>query len=262
MTKDMRKIAIVAFGIAALLLSAGPCACASEPVKYYTAKMLARYPHDISSYTQGLFFHEGRLYESTGQYGESTFREVDIETGRALQRLDFDRSYFVEGSVVLDGRLYILTWTNGLCFVYDIDGLQYLGQYHYPHEGWGLTTDGEYLITSEGSSYIYFIDPSDFSIEKTFQVQLNGRPVNYINELEYIEGKIWANVYMTENILIIDPASGNVEGVVDCSGLYKRGERSSRDDVFNGIAFNSIDGSVYVTGKYWKYLYKISLEEK
>lgn len=257
----MRPAFKIFLSVILLLSAASVSARAVEPVVYYRAKMVARYPHDISSYTQGLFFHDGRLYESTGQYGESTFREVDMETGRALQRLDFDAGYFVEGSVVLDGRLYILTWTNRLCFVYELDGLKYLGQFFYPHDGWGLTTDGTSLIASEGSSYIYFIDPSDFSIERKVQVFLNGKPVNYLNELEYIDGKIWANVYMTENILIIDPDSGNVEGVVDCSGLYGKNERSSRDDVFNGIAFDGRDGSVYVTGKYWKYLYKIELEE-
>ena len=257
----MRRITIAALSALLWAVSCGIPAMASEPVRYYKARMVARYPHDVSSYTQGLFFLDGRLYESTGQYGESTFREVDLKTGRALQRLDFDRRFFVEGSAVLDGKLYILTWTNRLCFVYDMDGLAYLGQFYYPHDGWGLTTDGTHLITSEGSSYIYFIDPSDFSISRKIQVSLNGRPVDYINELEYIDGKIWANVYLTENILIIDPGTGGVEGVVDCSVLYKKSERSSRDDVFNGIAYDDRDGSVYVTGKYWKYLYEIDLEE-
>lgn len=258
----MRKFIICVLYGAVLLSFLSVSAAAEEPVKYYVAKAVAKYPHDISSYTQGLFFHEGRLYESTGQYGESTFREIDINTGRALQRLDFDGRYFVEGSVVFGDRLYILTWTDGLCFVYELDGLRYLGQFHYPRQGWGLATDGTSLIASEGTSYVYFIDPEDFSTERSIQVVLNGRPVDYINELEYIDGKIWANVYMTENILIIDPASGKVEGVVDCSGLHVKGDRSMRDDVFNGIAYNAVDGSVYVTGKYWRYLYKIELEEK
>ena len=234
----------------------------SAQVRQYGVRVINRYPHDVTSYTQGLFIADGQMYESTGTYGGSTFRKVDIGTGKALRRLDFSRKYFVEGSVVFGDRLYILTWTDGLCFVYELDGLRYLGQFHYPRQGWGLATDGTSLIASEGTSYVYFIDPEDFSTERSIQVVLNGRPVDYINELEYIDGKIWANVYMTENILIIDPASGKVEGVVDCSGLHVKGDRSMRDDVFNGIAYNAVDGSVYVTGKYWRYLYKIELEEK
>jgi len=245
-----------------LLSAASVSAHAAEPVVYYKAKMVARYPHDISSYTQGLFFHDGRLYESTGQYGESTFREVDMETGRALQRLDFDAGYFVEGSVVLDGRLYILTWTNRLCFVYELDGLKYLGQFFYPHDGWGLTTDGTSLIASEGSSYIYFIDPSDFSIERKVQVFLNGKPVNYLNELEYIDGKIWANVYTTNMVVVIDPATGIVESVIDCSGLLDPDLRTADTDVLNGIAYDDTSGKIYLTGKNWPLLFEIRLVEK
>lgn len=255
-----RHIFAIIFALTALLGFQG-CLNAKTPVKYYTAKQAARYPHDITSYTQGLFFHGGKMYESTGQYGESSFRQVDIRTGNAVRRIDFARQYFVEGSVALDGRLYILTWTNGVCFVYDMESLEYLGQYYLGRQGWGLTTDGSQLIASDGSSKIFFIDPSGFSVKRSVDVKLNGKAVDFINELEYIDGKIWANVYLTENILIINPEDGNVEGVVDCGSLYPKSQRSSRDDVFNGIAYDPSDGSVYVTGKYWKYLYKIEIQE-
>lgn len=247
--------------IIAVLSLAGFCACVSSAqVRQYRVKVQQQYPHDVTSYTQGLFFDEGQLYESTGLYGMSTFRKVDLATGKALRKLDFSDKYFVEGSAILGDSLYILTWTSRVAFIYDKHTLEYIATRSYPRAGWGLTTDGESLIASDGSSRLYFMD-KELRVRKTLNVKLHGKPLKYLNELEYIDGKIWANVYMTENILIIDPDSGNVEGVVDCSGLYGKNERSSRDDVFNGIAFDGRDGSVYVTGKYWKYLYKIELEE-
>ena len=257
----MRKIAIVAFGIAALLLSAGPCACASEPVKYYTAKMLARYPHDISSYTQGLFFHEGRLYESTGQYGLSTFRKVDIGTGKPLRRLDFNRKYFIEGSVVLDNDLYVLTWSNRVVFIYDFPSLEYKATRSYPREGWGLTTDGTQLIASDGSASLYFMTP-DLQVRRRVTVRLAGRPMRFLNELEYIDGRIWANVYTSDLILVIDPDSGNVEATIDCSGLLPDSLRTTSTDVLNGIAYDKSTGKIYLTGKNWPRLYEVRLEEK
>ena len=234
-----------------------PVGCAAK-VRSYRPQVVASYPHDPQSYTQGLFFHEGRMYESTGQWGESTMRIVDPQTGKTLKRLDFDKKYFVEGSVILDGKLYILTWTNKLVFVYDAETFEYEKTLGYPREGWGLTTDGKQLIASDGSARLYFMDPS-MKVQRTVTVRLNDRPIRYLNELEYIDGKIWANVYTSDIILIINPADGKVEATLDCTGLLPKQYADRRTDVLNGIAYNPADKKIYLTGKYWKRLFEIRL---
>lgn len=230
-------------------------------VKEYKVQVIKEYPHDTGSYTQGLFFHDGQMFESTGQYGESTFRKVDLSTGQALKKLDFNRKYFVEGSVILGNNLYILTWQSKVAFIYDAGSLEYKSSYSYPREGWGLTTDGKQLIASDGSSRLYFLS-DDFKLIKSVDVKMDGRPVRFLNELEYIDGKVWANVYMTDLIVIINPSTGAVEGTVDCTGLLPKELRESKTDVLNGIAINPDDGRIYLTGKYWKRLYEIKLVEK
>lgn len=218
--------------------------------------------HDRSAYTQGLFFYRDTLYESCGQYGESSFRKVNLEDGRVLRRLNFDSEYFVEGSVVLDGRLYVLTWQEHKCFVYDASSWKYLGELYNFTEGWGLTTDGESLIMSDGSSMLYFLDPMTFLVRKKTEVKLGDKSVRFLNELEYIDGRVWANVYGSDQIVIINPDNGRVEGVVDCRNLLSRSLRTQTTDVLNGIACNPSDGSIYLTGKFWPRLYRIELVEK
>ncbi len=230
-----------------------------KPVQY-KVKVVNEFPHDVTSYTQGLFFYDGQMYESTGLNGKSTFRKVDIGTGRPEFRLDFDRKYFIEGSVEKDGNIFILTWMNNVAFVYDANTLEYKTTYSYPREGWGLTTDGEYLIASDGSSDLFFMDDS-FRTVRTVNVRLNGRPVSELNELEYIDGKVWANVYLTDMIVVIDPSDGNVTGIIDCSGLLPDSLRTDDTDVLNGIARNPADGRIYLTGKNWCRLYEVVLEE-
>ena len=198
------------------------------------------------------------MYESTGQWGESTMRIVDPQTGKTLKRLDFDKKYFVEGSVILDGKLYILTWTNKLVFVYDAETFEYEKTLGYPREGWGLTTDGKQPIASDGSARLYFMD-SSMKVQRTVTVRLNDRPIRYLNELEYIDGKIWANVYTSDIILIINPADGKVEATLDCTGLLPKQYADRRTDVLNGIAYNPADKKIYLTGKYWKRLFEIRL---
>ena len=236
------------------------CACEAK-VKEYKVNVVKEYPHDTNSYTQGLFFHNGDLYESTGQYGSSTFRKVDLATGEALEKLDFNRKYFVEGSVVLGDNLYILTWESKVAFIYDAKTLEYKATYSYPREGWGLTTDGKQLIASDGSARLYFLD-GEYKLQRSVEVMLDGRPVRYLNELEYIDGRIWANVYTTDLIVIINPSTGAVEATVDCTGLLPAKLRDRRTDVLNGIAFDPVSRKTYLTGKYWKRLYEIELVEK
>lgn len=226
----------------------------------YKIQIVNEFPHDVMSYTQGLFFYGGEMYESTGLNGKSTFRKVDIKTGKPLYRLDFDKKYFLEGSVEKDGNIYMLTWINGVAFVYDARTLEYKSTFSYPREGWGLTTDGKSLIASDGTANLYFMDDS-FKTVRKLTVKLNGRPVRDLNELEYIDGKIWANVYLTDMIVIIDPADGNVTGIVDCSGLLPENLRTEDTDVLNGIARNPVDGKLYLTGKNWSRLYEVALVE-
>ena len=235
--------------------------CAEPAVKEYTLEVVAEYPHDTESYTQGLFFDQGQMYESTGVHGKSTFRKVDLETGKALQRLDFDKKYFLEGSVIFGENLYILTWDTKIAFVYDAETLEYKSSWTYPREGWGLTTDGKQLIASDGSATLFFMD-ENFGLKRRQIVTLNGQPVRYLNELEYIDGKIWANVYTYDEILIIDPKDGKVEGVIDCRNLLPKKLRTVTTDVLNGIAINHDDGKIYITGKNWPKLYEIKLTEK
>ena len=247
--------------LAILILSVFMGACTDASVRHYRLEVVAEYPHDTESYTQGLFFHEGQMYETTGLHGKSTLRKVDLETGKPLVRLDFGQKYFVEGSVVLNDNLYILTWESKVAFVYDADSLKYKSTWSYPREGWGITTDGKQLIASEGSSILYFMDEK-FSLQRRVYVKHEDRPVMWLNELEYIDGKIWANVYTADEIVIINPKDGKVVGVVDCRGLLPRDLYTQQTDVLNGIAYNPEDGKIYLTGKNWPKLYEVRLVEK
>jgi glutaminyl-peptide cyclotransferase len=234
------------------------CLGCSARVKQYKLEVVKEYPHDTGAYTQGLFFDGGRFYESTGQFGESSFREVELATGKVLSQMNFQEKYFGEGSVMLGGKLFILTWLNKVAFVYDAKTLAYEQTYSYPREGWGLTTDGKSLIASDGSSRLYFLTP-EFKQERYVDVKMDGRPVRNLNELEYIDGKVWANIYMTDMIVIINPADGTVEASIDCSGLLPRKLRTARTDVLNGIARDPATGKIYLTGKYWPRLYEVRL---
>ena len=229
----------------------------SAKVERYKIEVVNAYPHDTGSYTQGLFWHDGSLYESTGLNGKSTFRKVDLQSGKALTKLPFNKKYFVEGSVILGDKLYILTWTNKVIFIYDADTLEYRSTYSYPREGWGLTTDGKSLISSDGSSRIYFLTP-ELKFERSINVTLNGRAVRYLNELEWIDGRIWANVYTSDTIVIINPDTGIVEATADCEGLLPERLRTSDTDVLNGIAVDS-EGRIFLTGKNWPELYEVKL---
>ncbi|MBQ0007001.1 MAG: glutaminyl-peptide cyclotransferase [Alistipes sp.] len=220
------------------------------------------YIHDKNAYTQGLFFYEGEFYESIGQWGESAFRKVKLETGEVLSEINYPEDVFIEGSCVAGGYLYVLTWTNHKCYMYDLSTMTKLSEFSYPGEGWGMTTNGKELIMSDGSSRLHFLNPASFTRIRSIDVKMNGADVQYLNELEYIDGKIWANVYLQDYIVIINPGTGEVEGKVDCRNLLPSSLRTSRTDVLNGIAYDRKDGGIYLTGKYWPRLYKITLKEK
>lgn len=233
----------------------------TDAVQYgYTVKKV--FPHNASSYTQGLYWHEGYLWEGTGLYGQSALQKTELESGKIVERTPLEERYFGEGIALLGGRIYQLTWQEGEAFVYDAATLERTGGFTYPGEGWGLTTDGEKLYMSDGSDAIFIVNPADFSREGKIDVTLDGRRVRYLNELEWIDGRIWANVYMTDQILIIDPRSGKAEGVVDLEGLLPQAERTPDTDVLNGIAHDAATGRIFVTGKNWSKLFEIELREK
>ena len=257
----MKRLHRILLAVAAAL-SLSACSASAQNVKSYGYKVEETLPHDVGSYTQGLFFFEGELYESAGQYGASNFRKVDLPTGRVLQRINFEGRYFAEGACVLGDRLYVLTWQEQECFVYDIRTWKKLGTFRYRGEGWGLTTDGKSLIMSDGTSTLTFLNPDTFRPERTVSVTLRGQKVMYLNELEYIKGEVWANVYGTDQIVRIDPSTGQVKAVINLKNILPPQLRKPSTDVLNGIAYEPKSGAVYVTGKYWPKMYRITLVEK
>ena len=234
--------------------------CAEAQVSRFRVEVVKEYEHDRGAYTQGLFFHADTLFESTGLNGKSSLREVDLESGKVLESKKIGKKYFAEGSCVLGDKLYVLTWQNQVVFVYDAESLEYKMSYSYAREGWGLTTDGKQLIASDGSARLSFLTPELQQI-RSVVVTMNGRPMRLLNELEWVEGKIWANVYTTDIILIINPSDGRVEATIDCGGLLPDKLRTRDTDVLNGIAVDS-KGRIFLTGKNWPKLYEVRLVEQ
>lgn len=252
-------------GFALLLVVHGE-ACAQ--VKDWKAVAVNTYRHDTGAYTQGLFFWNGKLYESTGEYGKSTVRMVDLASGRVLLKSALGRRYFGEGSCVVDGQMYVLTWQNNVAFVYDPQTLTLKKTLSYPREGWGLAAlpekergkyGGAVMVASDGSANIYYLDRNLRTL-KTIPVSLGGRQIRLLNELEWIDGRIWANIYTTDFIVVIDPASGRITDRIDCSELIPQSKRTPSMDVLNGIACK--DGRIYLTGKDWPSLFEIRLEKR
>ena len=235
-----------------------PAATPAAP-RTYTYRVIESYPHSTDSYTQGLLFADGVMWEGTGEYGHSRLQRIDLETGRTDVVATLPRSEFGEGIALLDGKIYQLTWENNKAYVYDAATGRQLRTFAYAGEGWGLTTDGEKLYMSDGTANIYTLDPATFKREKRTTVTLKGMAINFLNELEWIDGKIWANVYVTDQIVIIDPASGIVEGVIDLRGLLPDEEIAPDTDVLNGIAYDAASERIFVTGKRWSKLFEIEI---
>ncbi len=229
---------------------------AVEPL-FYTYEVVAEHPHLRTSYTQGLQFVDGELWEGTGEYGRSQLLRTDLATGKVLQSKKLSKEEFGEGITVLGYKIYQLTWLNGKLHIYDKATLRHLATHTYKGEGWGLTTDGEKLYMSDGTNYIRVLNPETMAQERRFGVTLRGESLQYLNELEWIDGKIWANVYTTNHIVIINPENGVVEGIVNLSGILPEKERDSRTDVLNGIAYDKATKRIFVTGKNWSKLFEI-----
>jgi glutamine cyclotransferase len=222
--------------------------------------VINEFPHDTAAFTQGLVIENNVLYEGTGLYGQSSIRKVDLETGRVIKIRRLPAEYFGEGIVIIDNRLIQITWQSGIGFVYDLDSFQQTDTFTYDHEGWGITFDGTLLYMSDGTDIIHKLNPDNFSEVGTIQVIDDGNPITEINELEYIEGLIYANIWKTSNIAVINPETGQVKEWLDLDFLLTRFEQFPREiNVLNGIAYNKITRQIYVTGKLWPKLFEIQI---
>ena len=232
-------------------------ACVAAQAQGY--KIIHTYPHDPHAFTQGLLFLDGHLYESTGEYGESSLRMVDLETGRILQQQPVAKEYFAEGLSAWGSTLVQLTWTSHVAFVYDRFSFRQLRTMSYPWEGWGLTSDGKELILSDGTADLHFLDPATFHELRRVMVKDHGKQVQELNELEMVHGEIYANVWHSDKIARISPKTGAVLGWIDLAGLLPANLHSSPEAVLNGIAYDAAHNRLFVTGKLWPRLYEIRI---
>jgi len=255
-----RWLVALAVGVAAIGLAAWAQLGARRDAAP-TFRVVAAYPHDANAFTQGLAIEGGRLFEGTGQYGASSIRRVDLASGRVEKQRALDSRYFGEGIAILGGRLYQLTWQEGVAIVYDLESFEVQRTFRYTGEGWGLTHDGAQLIMSDGSATLRFLDPATFNVVREVVVREGGTPVTRLNELEYVDGEIWANVWYEDRIARISPATGEVQGWLDLATLYPRTARGS-EAVLNGIAYDAAARRLFVTGKNWPQLYEIEVQDR
>ena len=245
----------------------------SADIPVYTYEIINQFKHDSKAFTQGLVVHNGFFYESTGEYGDSTLRKVEIESGKVLQKQDLSEDYFAEGITILNGKLYQITWKENTAFVYDLNDFKLLKEFRYQGEGWGLTNDGKNLILSDGTHVIRFLDPETFQIVRTISVfREAGKPLLDLNELEYVKGEIWANIWRAFDpqilgkpnyIARIDPNSGKILGWIDLGNISPDDvKRDPSSNTLNGIAYDEAADRIFVTGKKWKKLFEIKVKAK
>jgi glutamine cyclotransferase len=259
-----RAAAWLALSMVPAALAANAPAPGSAPtahsVPVYGFEIVHAYPHDVHAFTEGLFYAHGYLYESTGLEGQSSIRKERLTTGEVLQKTDIDAQYFGEGIVEWKQQLISLTWKSQVGFVFDLTSLKLLHRFHYPGEGWALTHDDKQLIMSDGTSQLRFLDPHTLRETGRLGVTLGGRPLDRLNELEWIKGRIYANVWQTNWIVQIDPRSGEIDGLINLEGLLDPAERvAGQTDVLNGIAYDAQADRLFVTGKNWPKLFEIRL---
>lgn len=233
----------------------------SKDIPTLRYEVINTFHHDPAAFTQGLVYRDGYLLESTGQYGESSLRKVDLKTGRILKKADVPRLYFAEGMTFFQGKIYQLTWTTHKGFIYDPETFELQGEFAFDGEGWGLTHDEESLILSDGTNQIRFLDPTTFEVKRTVSVVDKGRPLRNLNELEYVRGEIYANIWHSDRIVRIDPRSGEIVGWIDLVGLLPSAERRGEEAVLNGIAYDETTDRLFVTGKLWPKLFEIRLKK-
>lgn len=233
---------------------------AAAPV--YGYEVVNTYPHDPEAFTQGLIFQDGALVESTGLERHSTLRRVELLTGKVTQKIDVPPYFFAEGMTLFGGKVYQLTWKGEKGFIYDPQTFQKTGEFTYRGEGWGLTHDADSLILSDGSDQLRFIDPNTYQVKRTISVTDRGRPIEELNELEYVKGEIYANVWHDNRVARIDPLTGQVKGWIDFTGLLKPGETTNGEAVLNGIAYDEGGDRLFVTGKLWPKIFEVRLRQK
>ncbi len=249
----------VLFLILAALMLPIAYVSAQDTEQVFMAVAVNEFPHDVEAYTQGLVIHNGFLFEGTGLNGYSSIRREHLETGVVLQQRDMEKKYFGEGITIFDDMLIQVTYLNREGFVYTVDEFEPVSSFRYTQQGWGLTHDGEKLIMSDGTSTLYFLDPVSFSKRGQIDVWSSNGPLTHLNELEYIDGEIWANVYPTYYIARINPETGQVNSWINCSELLDDADWHDKIDVLNGIAYDPETGRIFVTGKRWPKLYEIEL---
>ncbi len=228
-----------------------------EQVSY---EVVASYPHDPKAFLQGLVFHDGGFYESTGQFGRSSLRRVELQSGKVLKKVDLADEYFGEGLAMVGDRLVQLTWQTHRGFVYERDTFRKIGEFTYQSEGWGLCYDGKNLIMSDGSDTLTYMDATTFEPVKKLRVTMNGRAMRNLNELEFIEGEIWANVWHEDLILRINPESGRVSSFLNLRGLHNPDVSEGGEDVLNGIAYDAAQKRIFISGKLWPKIFEIKLK--
>ena len=261
--KSLLLAFVLAVGMASCQTSANSTLNAPPPkeVPKYGYSIVNVYGHDTNAFTQGLEFHDGKLLEGTGESGRSSLRRVALETGDVVQKVDLPPPYFGEGITLLNGRIYQLTWQHQLGFIYDANSFQKQGEFHYSGEGWGLTNDGHSLILSDGSNRIRFLDPDNQSVTKTISVFDGKRAIDKLNEIEFVNGEIYANIWHRNQIATIDPQTGLVTSWIDLTGLLRRDEVSDEEAVLNGIAYDKATNRLFVTGKLWPKLFEIKVKK-
>jgi glutaminyl-peptide cyclotransferase len=232
---------------------------ANGPVPKYGYQIVNIWPHDSNAFTQGLILMDGKLLESTGQEGFSSLRRVELESGKILKKVDVPVPYFAEGITSLNGKIYQLTWRHNIGFIYDAQTFARVGEFNYQGEGWGLATDGQSLILSDGSNRIRFIEPAGFRVTRTITVTDGSTPVRELNELEYVNGEIYANIWHDNRIATIDPQSGHVKAWIDLTGLMPEDELEDPEAVLNGIAYDPAADKLIVTGKLWPRVFEIKV---
>ncbi len=262
----MKKVGL--YSLWALCLVGGLASCApqeiassekADGVPVHRFEVVATYPHDPRAFTQGLQFYDGVLYESTGLHGRSSLREVDYATGRVRRRVELPARYFGEGIAVVGDRIYMLTWREQTGFIFDRHTFRQRGRFTYDGEGWGLAWDGTHLVMSDGTPQLRWLDLDNFEVVRILEVTADGEPVGNLNELAWIEGALWANIFQSKRVARIDPQSGAVRAWIDFQGIRGPDYQMGAQDVFNGIAYDAATGRILVTGKNWPYLYEVEI---
>ena len=236
-----------------------PTTTSDQRARQVSYEVINSYAHDSTSFTQGLLWQEGGFYESTGQYGQSKLRRLEFPSGKVLKEISLTPELFGEGLALVERRLIQLTWKSHRGFVYDLDTFGLLQEFSYDTEGWGLTYDGKNLILSDGSSDLFYFDPQTFKPVRKLAVRMNGQPIRDLNELEFIDGEIWANVWQTDIILRIAPSTGKVTSFLDLKGVLAPSDKTGREDVLNGIAYDADHKRIFITGKLWPRIFEIRI---